>query len=78
MGHSRRAVLPDLLRDVGPAIQDLGLADQAELDELDHAVRAHLADPHVIVIPHLLFVVAGRKPPLIPSGREVADDVVPG
>jgi SAM-dependent methyltransferase len=78
VGHSRRTVLPDLLRDVGPAIQDLGLADQAELNELDHAVRAHLADPHVIVIPHLLFVVAGRKPPLILSGREVADDVVPG
>jgi hypothetical protein len=43
-------------------IVELGLAGQSELAELDRAVREHLADPDTLVLPHLLFVVRGRKP----------------
>jgi hypothetical protein len=45
-----------------PAIVQLGLADQQELDELDLAVREHLDDPRTLVMPHLSFLVWGRKP----------------
>ena len=61
-GHSRRTILPDLVRSLRPAILDLGLADEAELAELDTAVREHLADPRTLVMPHLLVAVTGRKP----------------
>jgi len=61
-GHSRRTILPDLVRSLGPMIVELGLAGQSELAELDRAVREHLADPATLVLPHLLFVVRGRKP----------------
>ena len=40
----------------------LGLADQAELDALDRAVRSHLDDPRTLVMPHLSFLAWGRKP----------------
>lgn len=53
---------PDLIRSMHPAIISLGLADQQELDELDHSVRAHLNDPATLVIPHLSFLAWGRKP----------------
>jgi ubiquinone/menaquinone biosynthesis C-methylase UbiE len=58
---SRRTVLPDRVRSIHPAIVSTGLADQAELDELDRAVRRHLDDPGTLVMPHLFFLVWGRK-----------------
>jgi hypothetical protein len=45
-----------------PQVLDLGLASAVELDELDTTVRAHLQDPHTIVISGLLFLTWGRKP----------------
>jgi len=39
-GHSRRTVLPDLVRSLRPTIVDLGLAGQHEFVALDRAVRA--------------------------------------
>jgi hypothetical protein len=61
-GHSRRTVLPDLVRSLHPMILDLELAGQEELVALDRAVRAYLADPHTLVMSHLLVVAWGRKP----------------
>lgn len=61
-GHSRRAILPDLMRSLRPMILGLELCGEQELAELDHAVRAHLADPRTLVMSHLLVVVWGRKP----------------
>ena len=61
-GHSRRTIMPDLVGSLGPAILELGLADDRELAELDQAVRDHLADPRTLAMPHLLFVTRGRKP----------------
>lgn len=43
-------------------ILDLGLADERELDEIDRAVRERLDAPRTLVIPHLTFLVWGRKP----------------
>jgi ubiquinone/menaquinone biosynthesis C-methylase UbiE len=61
-GHSRRAVRAELVQSLRPVIVRLGVASERELDELDQAVRKHLADPDVLVMPHLLFVAIGRKP----------------
>lgn len=61
-GHSRRTLLPDLVRSMRPMILDLGLSDERELAELDDAIRAHLADPRTLMMPHLLIAVWGRKP----------------
>ena len=61
-GHSRRTILPDLVRSLRPVILELGLSDEQELAELDCEVRAHLADPATITLAHLLMVVWGRKP----------------
>jgi SAM-dependent methyltransferase len=66
-GHSRRTVLPDLVRSLRPAIIELGLADERELAEVDRAVREHLADPRTLVMPHLLFAAWGRKPAVTPA-----------
>jgi SAM-dependent methyltransferase len=60
-GHSRRTLLPDLVRSLRSVILDLGLASEAELAALDSAVRAHLADPRVLMMPHLLVSVLARK-----------------
>jgi hypothetical protein len=61
-GHSRRTLLPDLVRSLGPGIVELGLADERELAGIDRAVRRHLADPRTLVMPHLLMAAWGRKP----------------
>ena len=61
-GHSRRTVIPDLVRSLRPVILDLGLAGDRELAGLDRAVRDHLADPRVLMMPHLLVTALGRKP----------------
>jgi ubiquinone/menaquinone biosynthesis C-methylase UbiE len=60
-GHSRRSLMPDLVRGLRPAIVELGLATEQELIDLDHQVRQHLADPDTISLGHLLFIVRGRK-----------------
>jgi SAM-dependent methyltransferase len=41
-GNSRRL---DLMRSMRPQVLELGLASQAQLDELDAAARTHLHDP---------------------------------
>jgi SAM-dependent methyltransferase len=61
-GHSRRTVLMDLVRAMRPRVLELGLASEAELDELDAAARAHLDDPGTVVMPGLFFLVSARKP----------------
>ena len=61
-GHSRRTVIPDLVRSLHPVIIGLGLAGERELADVDAAVRAHLADPRTLVMPHLLVTAWGRKP----------------
>jgi trans-aconitate methyltransferase len=60
--HSRRTILPDLVRSLRPMILELGLSDERELAELDQAVREHLADPRTLTLAHLLVVTWGRKP----------------
>ncbi len=62
IGHSRRAILPDLVRSLWPVIIELALAGEQELAELDSQVRQHLADPATLVVLHLLVVARGRKP----------------
>jgi ubiquinone/menaquinone biosynthesis C-methylase UbiE len=62
VGHSRRTVIPDLVRSLRPVIAELGVASDAELNEVDLAVRRHLADPVTLMMPHLLVAVWGRKP----------------
>jgi SAM-dependent methyltransferase len=61
-GHSRRTLLPDLVRSMHPAIVGQGLAGLPELAELDRTVRRHLADPETVTMTHVLVVVRGRKP----------------
>jgi trans-aconitate methyltransferase len=61
-GHSRRTLLPDLVRSLRPMILELGLSDERELAEVDQAVRGHLADPCTLTLAHLLVVTWGRKP----------------
>jgi ubiquinone/menaquinone biosynthesis C-methylase UbiE len=59
---TRRTVFLDLVRSMRPAIVRFGLADERELDRLDHALREHLDDPRTLVMPHLSFLAWGRKP----------------
>lgn len=61
-GHSRRTVIPDLVRSLHPVIVGLGLASERELADVDEAVRAHLADPRTLIMPHMLVTAWGRKP----------------
>ena len=61
-GHSRRTIRMDLVRSMRPKILERKLADERELEELDRAAREHLGDPDTLVLPHLLFLVWGRKP----------------
>jgi ubiquinone/menaquinone biosynthesis C-methylase UbiE len=62
LGHSRRTVRMDLMRALRPRIIELGLASEDQLDELDAAARAHLDDADTVVMPHMFFLVSGRKP----------------
>jgi hypothetical protein len=61
VGHTRRTIVPDLVRALRPGIVGRLRSDK-ELDELDRAVRTHLEDPHTLVLPILLFLAWGRKP----------------
>ena len=61
-GNSRRTVRLDLVRSMRPYALEMGLATDAELDELDTAARAYLDDPRTVVIYGLLFLTWGRKP----------------
>ena len=45
-----------------PQIVQMGLATEAELEELDTVARAHLEDPHAVSLSGLLFLAWGRKP----------------
>ncbi len=62
VGHSRRTVIPDLVRGLRPVIVERGVASGAELDRVDLAVRRHLARPDTLMMPHLLVAAWGRKP----------------
>ena len=62
VGHSRRTLRLDLVHSMRAKIVAKGIASEAELDEVDRAVRAHLDDPDTLVLPHLLFLARGRKP----------------
>src|SRR6266851_7783059 len=61
-GNSRRTVRLDLVRAMRPQIVEMGLAGDAELDELDAAARRHLEDPRTVIMSGLLFLVWGRRP----------------
>jgi ubiquinone/menaquinone biosynthesis C-methylase UbiE len=61
-GHSRRTIRVDLIRSMRPQVLELGLVEERALDELDAAARAHLDDPHTLVMPGLMFLAWGRKP----------------
>ena len=62
LGHSRRTLQVDLIRTLRSQILALEAADEQELDALDAAARDHLADPDVVIMPHLYFLATGRKP----------------
>jgi SAM-dependent methyltransferase len=62
LGYSRRTIRADLVRAMRTQIADMGLTDAAELDAIDAAVRNHFANPDVVVMPGVNFLVCGRKP----------------
>ena len=61
-GNSRRTIRADLVRAMRPQVLQMGLVSAADLDELDAAARAHLTDPHTVVMSGLLFLTWARKP----------------
>jgi SAM-dependent methyltransferase len=61
-GHSRRTIRADLVRSMRLPILQMGLASEAELDQLDAAARTHLNDPRTVAISGLMFMAWGRKP----------------
>ena len=61
-GHSRRTILVDLVRSMRPSVLEMGLAGEAELEELDAAARSHLEDPRTVAAFGLFYLVWGRKP----------------
>jgi SAM-dependent methyltransferase len=61
-GSTRRTLRADLVRSMRAQVLEMGLATEAELDELDAAARAHLEDPRTIAVFGHLFLVWGRKP----------------
>ncbi len=62
IGHSRRTVRLDIVQTMRAKIVERELLTEDELDELDRAARAHLADPDTVIMPHLHFLAWGRKP----------------
>jgi len=62
-GNSRRTIRLDLVRSMRPYVLEMGLASEAELEDLDAAARAHLEDPCTVAVSGLLYLVWGRKPP---------------
>jgi SAM-dependent methyltransferase len=75
VGHSRRTLIPDLVRSLRPVILAAGLIGESELAELDRAVRQHLADPRTLMMPHLTVAAWGRKPagrPLVSAAPGLA------
>ena len=67
-GNSRRTILLELVRSMRPQILEMGLASEAELDELDAAARAHLDDPRTVAVWGHLFRTWARKPALQGQG----------
>jgi ubiquinone/menaquinone biosynthesis C-methylase UbiE len=67
-GNSRRTIRLDLVRSMRPQVLEMGLASDADLDELDAAARPHLTDPRTVVMSGLLFLTWGRKPGRVPAG----------
>jgi ubiquinone/menaquinone biosynthesis C-methylase UbiE len=61
-GHSRRTIRLDLVRSMWSQIAAMGLADEAELEEMDAEARAHLHDPRTVAIYGPMFQAWGRKP----------------
>jgi hypothetical protein len=61
-GHSRRTIIPDLARSLRKPLLEMGLASEAELDELDLEARTHLEDPETVAVLGHLFLAWGRKP----------------
>jgi SAM-dependent methyltransferase len=61
-GNSRRTIRLDLVRSMRAQVLEMGLASEAELDELDVSARAHLEDSRTIAVYGLLFLAWGRKP----------------
>jgi ubiquinone/menaquinone biosynthesis C-methylase UbiE len=62
IGHSRRTVRLDIVQNMRSKIVERQLLTERELDELDRAARAHLADPGTVIMPCLYFLAWGRKP----------------
>ena len=60
-GNSRRTVRLDLVRAMRPMVLEMGVATEAELDELDAELRPHLTRPDTVVMSGLLFLTWGRK-----------------
>ena len=61
-GDTRRTIRLDLVRSMRPIILERGLAEERELDELDRALREHLADSNTLIMPTLYFLAWGRRP----------------
>jgi len=61
-GNSRRTVRLDLVRAMRPMVLEMGVATEAELDELDAELRPHLIHPGTVTMSGLLFLTWGRKP----------------
>lgn len=61
-GNSRRTIRLDLVRAMRPMVLEMGVATEAELDELDAALRPHLTHPDTIMMSGLLFLTWARKP----------------
>jgi ubiquinone/menaquinone biosynthesis C-methylase UbiE len=62
ISFDRRTLRPDLVRSMRTKILERELVTEPELDELDHQVRDHLADPSTIAMPYLHFMASGRTP----------------
>lgn len=60
-GHSRRTVRVDLIRSMQPHVLELALATETEVDELYATALTHLDNPDTVVMPHISFLVSGRK-----------------